>query len=103
MMNQVHHVRAQIPLVASDNNLDRTGFEMGNHLHHHNLLKIKFAEQETERQRKKVHAIEEQLACLQETQGERIKGLEDQVEMLRTQLGKEMKRRQHFISDSNGI
>ena len=143
MMNQVHHVRAQIPLVASDNNLDRTGFEIGNHLHHHNLLKIKFAEQETERQRKKVHAIEEQLACLQETQGERIKelleerrkekekeyrkhkveldrcresltareqiyreritGLEDQVEMLRTQLGKEMKRRQHFISDSNGI
>ena len=54
MMDQVDHVRSQIPLVAAGIGNDRDGGEGGSHLHHHNLLKIRIAEQEIERQRKKV-------------------------------------------------
>ena len=55
MKDQVDHVRAQIPLVAAGVANDKSAaIQGGSHLHHHNLLKIKIAEQETDRQRKKV-------------------------------------------------
>ena len=143
MMDQVDHVRTQIPLVASEIGIERTRVQGSNHLHHHNLLKIKIAEQETERQRKKVNALREQLASLEKAQDdriqgllserrkekekelrrhkveldrcreslnakeriyrERIKGLEDQMELLKDQLGKELRRKEDFISNSTGI
>ena len=119
------HVRSQIPLTSS-------------HQQHHHMLKIKLAEQETERQRRKVRALEDQLAELERAHGsriqellaerrkekdrqslrqreatmrseealaakeriykERIRGLEEQIETLRDQLSKELKRRQILIS-----
>ena len=143
MIKQVDHVRTQIPLVAAGVFDQHSGSQAGTHLTHHHILKIRIAEQETERQRKKVKALEEQLASLEKLQierinallferqkekekdlkrhqhevlrcqetlnareriyKERINGLEKQIETLRDQLDKELKRRKNFISNTTGI
>ena len=143
MIKQVDHVRTQIPLVAAGVFDQQSGSQAGTHLTHHHILKIRIAEQETERQRKKVKALEEQLASLEKLQierinallferqkekekdqkrhqhevlrcqetlvareriyKERINGLEKQIETLRDQLDKELKRRKIFISNTTGI
>ena len=143
MIKQVDHVRTQIPLVAAGVFDQHSGSQAGTHLTHHHILKIRIAEQETERQRKKVKALEEQLGSLEKLQierinallferqkekdkdqkrhqhevlrcqetlvareriyKERINGLEKQIETLRDQLDKELKRRNIFISNTTGI
>ena len=76
MMDQVDHVRSQIPLVSGGVGKDNSGGPHGgSHLHHHNLLKIKIAEQEIERQRKKVKALEEQLSSLENAHVTRIQDI----------------------------
>ena len=143
MIKQVDHVRTQIPLVAAGVFDQQSGSQARTHLTQHHILKIRIAEQETERQRKKVKALEEQLASLEKLQierinallferqkekekdqkrhqhevlrcqetllareriyKERINGLEKQIETLRDQLDKELKRRKIFISNTSGI
>ena len=92
MLHQVDHVRTQIPLVAAGAYEPKHGAQSGNHLNHHHILKVKIAEQETERQRKKVKALEEQLLSLEKLQTERMNDL-----LFERQKEKEKELKRHKI------
>ena len=69
------------------------------------LLCERRKEKEKEQRRHKV-ALDragESLAAREQIYKERIRGLEEQIEMLRDQLGKELRRRQIFIEGTSGI
>jgi chromosome segregation ATPase len=60
-------------------------------------------DKENARQKEAIKQMESSLSAREKIYKERIRGLEQQVEVLKEQLAKEMRRRQMFISSTAGI
>lgn len=60
-------------------------------------------DKENVRQKETIRQMETSLSARERIYKERIRGLEDQVDVLKDQLTKEMRRRQHFISSSTSM